>query len=136
MTDINMIFYVSFYSPYFFYIRFLYFDNVLHRTDGCILWCECALIRWMKEVIITFVHMNINISCFFFLFRLSWSLFLALIIIHTRSFFLIARFVVTRNSFVDGFKFLPIHWGDSRFDFFFVDESNYFIDVQLKYFST
>ena len=76
----------------------------------------------------TFVHANITITWFFFLFRISQSLFLTLITIYTRNFFVFILFLVVRTSYVDNFQFLTVYRSNYRL-ICFVDVSNCFVCV-------
>ena len=80
---VNMCLRVLVYSTHFFYLRFVYFHNFFHLTDGHILWCARAFISWMQEVFTAFMHTNMTITWFFFIFRRARCIFLTLIIIHT-----------------------------------------------------
>ena len=114
---INMFPYASVYATYFLYLGFVYFHNLFHITDGCILWCACAFIHWMKEVFTIFIHTNITITWFFFLLIRAQSISLTLFVIRTWRFFVFIRFLVVRNRCVDTFLFLPVHRSNSRLIF-------------------
>ena len=73
----------------------------------------------------TFIHTNITITC---LFLCVWSIFLALINIRTRIFFMFIFYIFTRTCYVCAFQFLPIHWSNYRFNSF-NDVSKCFVDT-------
>ena len=83
MTTIYIVSHVSVYGEYLFYLKLLYIHNIFHLTDGCPMWCTRAFIHWIKEVFTTFIHTNITITLFFFLFRSSQIVFHTLISIPT-----------------------------------------------------
>ena len=126
IRTINMYSYVPVYGTYFFSLVVVYFCNFYHLIDSRILCCARAFIRWMKEMFNAFIHTNITITWFFFLFRCSWGLFLALIIICTQSFFMLICFPLSRSHYVDAFQFLHFHWSNSRLNFF-VDMPNFLL---------
>ena len=69
-----------------FIVIFLLFHNIFHFTNVYSCLCACTFICWMESLFTTFIHMNITITWFFFLFVCSQSLFLELISIDNRSF--------------------------------------------------
>ena len=133
MTPINVFLYVLVYGTYLFCIKFEYFHNLFHITNVRILCCARAFIHCIKEVFTTFIHTNITITLFFFHIRRSRSLFVALIIVRTQSFFVFTCFVVPRNRYVYAFQLHSIHQHNSRLNCF-VGVSNCLIDIQFNYF--
>ena len=106
--------------------NFLLFRQLFHPTDVYSLWCTCVLIRWVAEVIYAFIDTNITIMWFLFIFVHAWSLFLALVIIRTWSFFMFVHFIFVCARYFDPFQFLPIHRSNYRLNCYF-DVFNFFV---------
>ena len=85
----------------------------------------CLLINWNKCLPHSYLQRGPSRS--FFSFRHDWSLFLALITICTRIFFVFICFLVEFNSWVDALLFLPIRWSNSILNCF-VDVSNFLVN--------
>ena len=128
MTYINMFLHASVYCTYLFYLIFVFLTYFFHLTDGRILCCACAFIHWMKEVFTAFVHMNITIMWFLFLFRRAQSIFLSLIIIITQKNYMSICFLVTCYCDVYDLQFLTIPIINYRLNCL-VDVSNFFVDT-------
>ena len=108
MTTINMFAHASVYGTYFFYIRFLYFYNLFHLTDGHKILCACAFILSVAERFAAFIYTHISIVWSLSIFRYTQSLFLALTIVRTWRFLLFVRFLVACTHYFDDFQFFTI----------------------------
>ena len=128
ITTTNMFSHVSVYGTYLFYLIFVYLHNIFYITDGRILCFIRAFIHWIKEVFNSFIHTNITIRWFYFIFRCAQSLSLAIIIIQTQSLFVFIHYLLACKHCVDGFQFFIIHKSNPRLNSF-VDVSNFFVDA-------
>ena len=112
MINVNMLYRV-------FIIIFVLFQKLLHLTYEHSLWCARAFIRRMYYFFTTFIHTNITIMWFFFLFIHAQSIFLALITICTWSLFMSIQFPVVYNFYITYFRFLTIRQINFRLNFSF-----------------
>ena len=102
MIKINMLYYV-------FKIIFLLCHKIFRITDRHILCCDNAFILWMEELFTVFIHTNITIMCFFFLFKRSKIIFLALVTIRNQNWLILFSFFLVYTCCVDTLPFLSIH---------------------------
>ena len=79
IITVSMFSYVSVYVMILFYIRFVHIHNILHFTDGHLLWCAHLLIIWMKKVLALSIYTKRTIMWFLFLFRHARILFSSLL---------------------------------------------------------
>ena len=105
--------------------------TLFYKTHGYFLYrnycCAGAFVRWVADVVSTFIHTDITVMSFrslimtcihsFLIFRRTQSIFLALIIIRTWSIFIFVCFIVAHTRYINAFGFFLVHRSNYRLNF-------------------